>query len=146
MGFLSNLRARCGCLIGDSWPTRAAMLLFVVLLFGASGRVADFFVRGAGPTISQATSALAYTIHDRAEYAIYLGGIEVGRSRHAIAGGSLGCVAGGVVGSTAAGVAGLFTGGTGFAAIPAAASAGCGLGMIVGARIGEDLDNYDLGR
>lgn len=79
---------------------------------------------------------------DSAEHAIYIGGILLERNRHVVAGAVLGCVAGAGIGAGAAAVVGVFTAGVGFAAIPAAAAAGCGLAGFGGGAMGWPLDNY----
>jgi hypothetical protein len=122
----------------------AAVVLLVGLVFisGISGRIADFFVTNWSTRLIDSATAASITLYDDAEFAVYMGGIEVSRSRNAIAGSGLGCVAGGAAGAAAATAAGFFTGGAGFAAIPAASATGCGLGMMAGIMFGRTLDDY----
>lgn len=88
------------------------------------------------------TTQAAWEIHDESEHAIYIGGILVERNRHTIVGGTLGCVAGAALGASGAALIGVVTAGAGFAAIPAASAAGCGVLGIGGAAIGYPLDDY----
>jgi hypothetical protein len=122
----------------------AAVVLLVGLVFvsGISGRIADFFVTDWSSRLIDGAVSTSITLYDDAEFAVYIGGIEVSRSRNAIAGSALGCVAGGAVGAVAATAAGLLTGGAGFAALPSASATGCGLGMMAGILFGRTLDDY----
>ncbi len=88
------------------------------------------------------TTQAAWEIHDESEHAIYIGGILVERNRHTIVGGALGCIAGAALGAGGAALVGIVTGGAGFAAIPAASAAGCGVFGLGGAAIGYPLDDY----
>lgn len=88
------------------------------------------------------TSQAAGEIHDQSEHAIYLGGIVLERNRHIVVGSASGCVAGAALGASGAALIGVFTAGAGFAAIPAASAAGCGVLGLSGAAIGYPLDDY----
>lgn len=96
---------------------------------------------GASPGAGLTTEA-AWQIHDGSEHVIYLGGIVLERNRHTVVGGALGCIAGAAVGAGGAAVVGFFTAGIGFAAIPVASAAGCGMLGLGGAAIGYPLDDY----
>jgi hypothetical protein len=125
------------------WSSAAmAALVGLIFLTGISGRLADLAVADFGARTLQSATDLYDRAQDGVEYAIYLGGIEVSRSRNAIAGSGLGCTAGAGLGAAVAAIAGLFTGGAGFAAIPGASAAGCGLGMMGGMFYGRSLDAY----
>jgi hypothetical protein len=78
------------------------------------------------------------------EPAVFAGGIVVSRSRHAIAGGIMGCGAGAGVGAGSAAVFGMASGGLGMAAVPAAAAIGCGVGAAGGIAVGYPLDEWVL--
>ena len=118
------------------------VLLVVALILGASGRVADLFLRDTGSWLSRSAETIGGAVQYRVEHVIYLGGIEISRARNSIAGAALGCAGGAAVGAGAAALAGLVTAGAGFAAIPAASAAGCGLGMVSGVVYGRPLDTY----
>jgi hypothetical protein len=99
--------------------------------------------RAAGTFPSGAfTREAAWQIHDEGEHLIYLGGIVLERNRHTVVGGALGCIAGAAIGGGGAAVVGFFTAGAGFAAIPVASAAGCGMLGLGGAAIGYPLDDY----
>jgi hypothetical protein len=125
----------------------AALVALVGLVFltGISGRIADLAIADYGTRAWQSTADFYDRAQDQAEYAIYLGGIEVSRSRNAIAGSGLGCAAGAGLGAGFGVIAGLLTGGAGFAAIPGASAMGCGLGMMGGMLYGRSLDSYAYG-
>jgi hypothetical protein len=121
----------------------AALVALVGLVFlsGISGRLADLAIADYGARTLQSATDLYDRAQDRAEYAIYLGGIQVSHSRNTIAGAGLGCVVGSGLGAAAATMAGLLTGGAGFAAIPGASAMGCGLGMMGGTLYGRARDS-----
>jgi hypothetical protein len=119
-----------------------AALVGLVFLTGIAGRIADFAFVDFGARSLQSATDLYDRAQDQAEYVIYLGGIQVSRSRNAIAGAGLGCTAGAGLGAATATLAGLLTGGAGFAAIPGASATGCGLGMMGGTLYGRSLDAY----
>jgi hypothetical protein len=121
-----------------------AALVALVFVSGISGRIADLAISDFGAQTLRAVPDLYHRAQDQAEYAIYLGGIEVSRSRNAISGAGLGCTAGAGLGAATAVLAGLLTGGAGFAAIPGAGAVGCGLGMLAGTLYGRSLDAYDF--
>ena len=82
-------------------------------------------------------------VQDRVEPAILVGGVVLERTRHMIAGGTLGCAAGAGVGLVVAGGAAILTGGAAAVAMPTAAAIGCGLGAPIGAAFGYPLDRYN---
>ena len=147
--FFRAFRTRRDFVVFTSRPavrSSAAVAALVALVFvsGISGRIADLATTDFGAQALRAVPALYNRAQDQAEYAIYLGGVEVSRSRNAIAGAGLGCTAGAGLGAVTAALAGLLTGGAGFAAIPGAGAMGCGLGMLGGTLYGRSLDAYDF--
>jgi len=118
------------------------VLLVVALILGASGRIADLFLRDSGSWLSRSAQGIGGAVQYRVEHAIYIGGIQVSRSRNSIAGAAIGCASGAAAGAGTAAMVGLVTAGAGFAAIPAASAAGCGLGMVSGVMYGRPLDTY----
>jgi hypothetical protein len=126
-------------------PRRPVLLVavFVALLLGMGGRVADLVLFHNGSATAVAVERVVGKIQDRVEPAIMLGGVLLERTRHMIAGGALGCAAGAGIGVTVAGGAALLTGGAAALAIPTAATVGCGLGAPIGAAFGYPLDGYN---
>jgi hypothetical protein len=115
----------------------------VALLLGTAGRIADLIFFHNGSVAAATVERVVGKIQDRIEPAIMLGGILLERTRHMIAGGTLGCAAGAGVAVTVAGGAALLTGGAAGLAIPTAAAIGCGLGAPIGAAFGYPLDGYN---
>lgn len=117
--------------------------VFAVLLLGAAGRVADLVLFPNQSVVAATVERMVGKVQDRVEPAIMVGGVLLERTRHMIAGGTLGCVAGAGVAVTVAGAAALLTGGAAAVTLPTAASIGCGLGAPIGAAFGYPLDGYN---
>ena len=117
--------------------------VFVALLAGMAGRVADLVLFHNGSVAAATIERAIGKVQDRVEPAIMIGGILLERTRHMIAGGTLGCAVGAGLSATVAGGAALLTGGVAGVAIPTAATIGCGLGAPIGAAFGYPLDGYN---
>jgi hypothetical protein len=117
--------------------------VFAVLLLGIAGRFADmvFFDNAAAPFRS--VERLVHKFQYRVEPAIMVGGIVLERTRHMVAGATLGCATGAGIGVTLAGGAALITGGAAGLTIPTAVSIGCALGTTIGGAFGYPLDRYN---
>jgi len=117
--------------------------IFAVLLLGIAGRFADmvFFDNGAAAVSS--VERVVHKVQYRVEPAIMVGGIVLERTRHMVAGATLGCATGAGIGVTVAGGAALLTGGAAGLTIPTAVSIGCALGTTIGGAFGYPLDRYN---
>jgi hypothetical protein len=124
---------------------RPALLvaIFIALMVGMAGRVADLVFFHNQSVVAVTMERAAGKVQDRVEPAIMLGGILIERTRHMIAGATLGCAVGAGIGATVAAGAAVLTGGVASVAIPTAATVGCGLGAPIGASFGYPLDSYN---
>lgn len=121
---------------------RYSPLIALLLALGIASLIAGQRAvwRGAADAGESAVETIRYQV----EPAIFIGGLLVSRSRHVIAGATLGCAAGAAVGAGGAAVVGVATGGAGFAALPVAAGVGCLIGAAGGIALGYPLDSWSL--
>jgi hypothetical protein len=131
--------------IGRSSTRNPAIVVtvFAVLLLGIAGRLADMVFFDNTAAAAGGVERAVHKIEYRVEPAIMVGGIVLERTRHMVAGATLGCAVGAGIGVTVASGAALITGGAAGFTIPTAVSIGCALGTTIGGAFGYPLDRYN---
>lgn len=134
-GALARLRMRPRLFFGS--------VVVAFLLSTWATQLLNLAFTDAMPRVETGAMLALHRAQSSAEAVIFRGGILIERSRHTIAGGTIGCSLGAGIGAATMLGLGLLTGGATVLGTPAATAIGCGVGGAAGISLGAPLDQYE---